>query len=479
MKQVIVLIIIAFSISIFAADFSMNGMNEIEYIYKTAKDSLNHFFEDEFSFRMNYDNFTFGMKFIAELPAYNDFEKIEHLNNDDISYRWDERFLSYRNENLYILGGNFEENFGTGIILRAYEDEDFDIDNRLEGGIVKYNSNLFNITALYGTLNNENRPQKNDLAYGIDLESSIFNNSLQISGSAASYRHIHDVGNRYSHLQVLGGRASYFYNWFDIYVEAASLEEEKTELEAKTGTAYYGNINTYFDKYSFSAGYKSYQNFDFRMNDLPTLNHSGEPLSENLDAGYDEIGFMGEFRYNPNYDNELLLNYSEGWNKDKTIQISDFYTEFHHDFGNWSLTASYEQIEKMEEPISLWNKEMTPALASDLMLYEKPVYVKFEYKFYDKKHANDKNKYYEPLLQADFEIGKIGISLISQFHYDNISHIAENEVWLGAEIASDIGEDTQIKLFGGKEKGGKICRNGTCRYQSAFEGIRLELITNF
>lgn len=478
MKQIVVVILIVIFASSLAAEFNINGVNDIEYVYKAAEDSLNHFLKDEFSFRMNYDKFTFGMKFIAELPEYDDFQKVQFLNNDDISYRWDERFLVYDSDNLYLRGGNFEENFGTGIILRAYEDEDFDIDTRLEGGLAKYDSELFKLTALYGTLASENRPDKNNLAYGLNLETDILNN-LQLAGSAVSYRNIYDVGNQYSTTNVLGGRLSYFQDWFDVYAEAANLQQEDTEFAADDGYACYTNLNTYFSKFSLSAGYKNYKDFDFRMNDLPTLNHSGEPISENLDSGFDETGFMGEFRYNPNYDNELILNYSEAWNEDDTIQLSDLYAEYRRDFANWSFTASYEQIEKLEEPISLWDKEMKPSLMADITLYEKPVYLKFEYKINDEKHGNDEKNYYEPLLQTDFEIGSIGLSLISQFKYEKLSEITDNEAWIGAEIVKDINDDSQLKVFVGKEKGGKICRNGTCRYQSAFEGLRLELTTNF
>jgi len=36
-----------------------------------------------------------------------------------------------------------------------------------------------------------------------------------------------------------------------------------------------------------------------------------------------------------------------------------------------------------------------------------------------------------------------------------------------------------MRLFVGKEKGGKVCRNGICKYRNQFEGLRLELITAF
>ena len=46
-------------------------------------------------------------------------------------------------------------------------------------------------------------------------------------------------------------------------------------------------------------------------------------------------------------------------------------------------------------------------------------------------------------------------------------------------ISRQIKCDNDLRIFGGKEKGGKVCRNGICRYQSEFEGVRVEITTSF
>ncbi len=57
--------------------------------------------------------------------------------------------------------------------------------------------------------------------------------------------------------------------------------------------------------------------------------------------------------------------------------------------------------------------------------------------------------------------------------------IGKNPLWLGAEISAEIFDDSLVRLFVGKEKGGKVCRNGVCKYRSQFDGVRLELSTSF
>ena len=49
---------------------TVSGLNETEFIYRTAADSLNAYFRDSFGFNLGYRNLSFGMKFIAELPKY-------------------------------------------------------------------------------------------------------------------------------------------------------------------------------------------------------------------------------------------------------------------------------------------------------------------------------------------------------------------------------------------------------------------------
>jgi hypothetical protein len=39
--------------------------------------------------------------------------------------------------------------------------------------------------------------------------------------------------------------------------------------------------------------------------------------------------------------------------------------------------------------------------------------------------------------------------------------------------------ETDILLLVGKEAGGKVCRNGICRYVAPFSGIKLEMTTRF
>ena len=483
-KVFLVLLFLVVGLILSAGDFYVNGVNETQYVYKVAEDSLNSFFKDKFGFNLYYNNFVFGMKFIAELPKYDNYQSVKNLNYSDISYEWTERFVSYSNDYMNILAGKFEEVFGTGMVFRGFQDEDFDIDTRLDGFLLSSDIADFHLKTLYGALPDKNNPNKFNIAYGADLEKNI-NENIMLGASALTYRKIHQLDNLYNHLNILGTKFALTFDLLELYGELAKFEDKKSEIGSpKDGYAIYSDANFYLGKFTLSGAYKNYRDFDYGINDLPTVNHSGEPLSGTYANGHDEEGIMGEISFIPNFENEIILNYSEGWNSDFSIRQNDIYSKLRHDFSNSSVIAEYSQTEKVDYNENNWEKISTPHLSFDFVMGKVPLLLKWETEIHQKKHrlANDElieDKYYEPQVQADFDFNGTGLSLIAAYHYHGWDDLMRNEALLGVELNLEIFNDTNLKFFAGKEKGGKICRNGTCRYQSKFKGIRIELTTSF
>lgn len=481
------IIILAISLLTGLDNFYINGLNEASYVYKAADDSLNHFFKDKFSFNLFYGDFSFGMKFIAELPEYDTFRKIEILDNNDLAYRWAERYLSYQKNCFFILGGTFEESFGSGLTFRAYEDDDFNIDTRLEGLQFNITKNTWKIKALYGSYKSDiiGKEEKNNLAYGIDLEVKPWK-ILSLGTSAIGLRNIHQTDNLYNEIITYSGRLNLSIDPVEFAAEAAVLREndDKREFEnipAQEGYGIYANLITYLGKFTASAGFKKYDDFFSNMHDLPAVNYSGEPLTENPTnpIGFDEEGLQGEIRYLPNFENEIIVNYGESWNSSKDFRLSDLHASARHDFENFSITAEFSHLETIDDIAEKWEKKAMPVVSFDFRIGQIPVYTKAEWEWIESQHFQEESSYHEPLLQTDIEIADIGISVIAESRYNSDDGISKAEVWLGTEISTDIFSHTQLKVFAGKEKGGKICRNGTCRYQSAFEGLRVEITTSF
>jgi len=99
-----------------------------------------------FNTNYNYKQFSFGLQYEAYLPkaflGYN-----PNLNGDGIATY----FLQYKKDNLEATAGYFYDQFGSGLVFRAWEDRQLGINNALKGFRLKYSFNdLADVTALMG-----------------------------------------------------------------------------------------------------------------------------------------------------------------------------------------------------------------------------------------------------------------------------------------------------------------------------------------
>ncbi len=85
------------------------------------------------NFRYEYGDFTAGLRFEGYLNTLQGYEK----GNDGAGIPY--KYLSYKKNELEFTVGNFYEQFGNGLVLRAWEDKNLGYDNAFEGVLVKYN----------------------------------------------------------------------------------------------------------------------------------------------------------------------------------------------------------------------------------------------------------------------------------------------------------------------------------------------------
>jgi hypothetical protein len=52
-------------------------------------------------------------------------------------------------------------------------------------------------------------------------------------------------------------------------------------------------------------------------------------------------------------------------------------------------------------------------------------------------------------------------------------------LWPGAEVRINFLEASFLRIFAGRQVGGLLCVNGSCRQLPDFEGVRLDLIFSF
>lgn len=115
--------------------------------------------------------FSAGMRYEYYQFPLIDFEKI-HYQGQGIKYF----FADYKNDFIQVTAGNFYEQFGNGLALRAYEDRQLGIDNSLLGARVKLNpyKGIY-IKGVWGLerMNFESYLGRKDFVRGLDGEISF------------------------------------------------------------------------------------------------------------------------------------------------------------------------------------------------------------------------------------------------------------------------------------------------------------------
>jgi len=138
--------------------------------------------EDQFrannyiSLNYNLGKFTAGIQYESYLPsALLGYSPIYDGQNNIATYS-----LNYKNESLDITGGYIYEQFGSGLILRSWEDRQLGINNALKGLNIKFKAtDYLNFKAVFGKQRN-GFEESTGTIQGLDTELNI-SNALDIS----------------------------------------------------------------------------------------------------------------------------------------------------------------------------------------------------------------------------------------------------------------------------------------------------------
>lgn len=457
----------------------LSGLNEMEFVYRTAPDSLNVYFRDAFAFNMGYRNFSFGMKFIAELPKHGIDQTglYQNLQPGSLNLGWQELYASYTKGAYSINAGTTEETFGRGLSFRSYKDLEFDEDHRLESFLLRYDDDL-QFKAIYGAIESPTYIDQYDLAYGTDLSYPILS-GVRLGGTAMAFRNLQAFA-RYSQREVYAGRLQLNLGGLDAYGEYAKSESYRLIGSPTTfGSAIYASGDYNLGALSFGGAYKKYDKFNYRLQDLPMVNYHEETLSDALASGFDEEGWQARSTLYLGETISISGDYAEAWNSSKEKRMNDLYALLDYSNDGKILQVSFSHVEKVDDALSTWQKEQTPALGFGTKIFGKALHGTAEFKLVEKQLFADSSSHYEPKIQADLSLGKLSVSIGSQSNWEDFSSIMESRYWLNTEIKYPLFPQSEIIVFAGKEAGGKVCRNGVCRYVAPFEGLKVELNTRF
>lgn len=144
MKKLLVSLVIVVSAQLFAQpDFlnraNISGNMETNLQYLNDDTTIGAFAPEQKAVMNTYMNvnyqlgkFRTGLRFESYLPAIAGYP--EFYSGTGIGYR----YASYDSEKLTVTAGNFFEQFGSGMIFRAYEERALGLDNAMDGALIKF-----------------------------------------------------------------------------------------------------------------------------------------------------------------------------------------------------------------------------------------------------------------------------------------------------------------------------------------------------
>lgn len=397
-------------------------------------------------------------------------------------------YVAVEKDGLQLRGGDFYAIFGRGLVLRAYEDRDLRVDNKLTG--LKL---LGFYRGLEATLLTGRPPRKNR------------DNADEVRGLNLS-------------LQPTTGLA---FGWSYLSLEGPSVVGKGTEITAARVEAYPGPLSFYGElaKKTRSLGYglylssslslsgfavtaelKDYDKMALRTDDGLDYNTPPALTKEHayslfrrhpreLDAE-NEVGAQVEVSFSPLERTSALLNYSYTAEHARYQAQPNATPEIFGEYGQPLFREAYVELtHEIGANISFVGaagKSLAPGDTNytgvlDVSLYLDPLN-SLRCELQGQHTRSYMGRYDDHLLTLEFtHAPDLSLSLVGERTNKSEKQRLPGEAqdWLFAQADVHLTENHDVTLFVGSRQGGFICTGGRCRWEPEFEGVELKLFSHF
>lgn len=474
--------------------------NQLEYSYNV--ENKIEILENWLTLDYNKNIFSAGLRFEVFQPNDPDPSisrgKVKYA---DIAYKYIAVDIGDVEEGININVGNYYKLFGRGLVLKSYEDRNIRVDNNLLGVKVEANYMGFTLSALSGSAANAVN-ERQDILHAADLQYTGFD-LIKLGTTFASNLPSTDGVARTS-LASLRIQPSYWN--FDGYAEYGikSNKDIQSQIfnddEWKIGEAFYGNLNFYYDAFSIVGEYKYYDNYAFTSSDgtiyyntppslrkeytYVLLNRHPSPLDQSNEEGY-----ALEVNYNFSDETSFIANYGIT----QTLPTSSYYQRVN----DISIPITTQLEEIFLQATQNWNKSFTTIAAfgynQELSTNTKNITPILENKFYFDdintiklvlEHQQTENlstdeRYYDDVINIEYlRSPNFSVAVVAELQTKEPE--AGNVVrkfWSFIQFGYKIGNHTDLSLLVGTRQAGNICIGGICRYEPAFQGVELKMLT--
>jgi len=479
-------------------------------------------------------NFTAGIRYEAYMNTLMGYDA--RYNGNGIPYR----FLSYNNEGLEVTAGSFYEQFGNGLILRAYEEKTLGYDNAFDGLRIKYQ--LYKGVSVKALVGKQRLffAQGQGIVRGIDGEINVnelitkmneAKTQIIIGGSFVSkyqqdkdpvYNLPENVGAWASRLNISNGgfniNGEYAYKINDPSADNLYIYKNGNALLISTSYSKKGFGILLNAKRIDNMSFRSDRNaslIDLNINYLPILTKSYTYSFLNFypyaTQSNGEMGAGGEIMYKfkketlfgGKYGTNISLNFSRLNNIEQTIP-SD--TNVIGASGTYGYESDFFKVGNdlyFQDFNAEINKKFSKKFSANF-IYQNLIYNSYVLR---KGHGtvysnvgiidmlykiNDKNAVHIEMaalftkqdlgnwamLQVEYSIApKWFFSISNQYNYGNEDKSKQIHYYTGAIAYAKGGN--RIQLGYGKQRQGIMCVGGVCRNVPASNGFILAISSSF
>ena len=482
-----------------------------------------------FNLNYNYKEFSVGLQYESYQPNALLGYSPDFKGDGIATY-----FLNYKAHDLDITAGYFYEQYGSGMLLRTWEDKQLGVNNAIKGIRVKFDAtDYLNLSAFFGqqrkgfelsqgTLQGANldfdianiakldmalnfglsyvgRYQEhsnpnpafpdtvNSFSTRLDFAKGDFDGKIELVSKGADAR---VVSGTIFNNQFYKGKGLLFELGFNKYKYGITTTFRRVE-----------NLNMYTDRLAYGNAYSTLavnsvlaltKQHDFSLPNIYVYQaQSGLSFLEEK-AG--EIGFQVDAYYNINGGYNLALNYSKWNGLDATFDnVNETYKTNGFAFGEKYFSDLNVEVDKK------FNKKIRASLGYINLFYNKGkiegghgtvkasvITSEVNLKLAKKKSArfelqhlsskDDKKNWVAGTVEYNFN-RKFSMYLNDMYNYGNDDTTKQIHYYnVGAVYAKGA---TRFALGYGRQRGGLVCVGGVCRFVPESTGLSMSITTTF
>ena len=289
-----------------------------------------------FQFNYNLGKFTAGVQYEAYLPSsLLGYSPIYDGKNNIGTY-----YLNFRNETLDITGGFFYEQFGSGLILRSWEDRQLGINNALKGVRVNFKpTDYLDLTGVFGQQRNGFEVSEGSIQgvdANIDVSSALNIEKVDIRVGASYVGRYQDRGTNDtipSTVNAYGGRLDLVFGNFFAGIEAITKDPDVIANEGSLvsnklydGTAMLVNAGFAKKGLGINATFRRLENFSFYSDRLAEGNTFNQQIMNYVPALTKQQDYLLTNIYVYNSQPRLVIESFDKHSGEVGTQIDLFYS---------------------------------------------------------------------------------------------------------------------------------------------------------